>query len=597
MQLIFVALLKVNLDETEKASEKVARSDQALRRTSDVFNDAFNAVGSLATGRATRDQHSAAVFDLNLQKLESDRNLLATMFEADPELSKQVKTFISLIDDTRALLIQARDMGRMSDPIANLRALSHLNNFISRMNSAGKELIDKRSDEYEQYRLEQAASRKRMTELIEIGSFLNVILAISMALLLSRIFANRMQVLMFNTSNIAIGRPLEEPLAGTDELATLDNVIHNLSSELAISQQKERATIENAADMIFTLDQRLRILQINPAARILGYTPDFLLGTGLLTIAHNDDKSSISENFEKCQSSPRDLTFEARFKNKQGQYLFLAVTAQWSEREKKIFCVAHDVTERKESEKLKADVLAMINHDLRSSLNSLGITLELLTDGHLGVLSEKGVNMIAKADGSVKVLQSMINDLIEIDRIESHSFVLDCKVTSLSEVTQQAVDLMFGWADRKKIKIVVDAHDLYAQVDAARLRRVILNLINNAIKFSPNEGTVFISCRQIGDETSKNPEIEVRVIDQGPGIPPDKAEFIFQKFKQLDRGGEGEQQGSGLGLAICKAIIDAHGGKVGVEGTSSGGSSFWFRIPMRQASVPVAPINELDAAL
>jgi signal transduction histidine kinase len=156
---------------------------------------------------------------------------------------------------------------------------------------------------------------------------------------------------------------------------------------------------------------------------------------------------------------------------------------------------------------------------------------------------------------------------------------------------------MFGWADRKNIKIVVDAHDIYAQVDAARLRRVILNLINNAIKFSPNEGTVFISCREIGDETSKNPEIEVRVIDQGPGIPPDKAEFIFQKFKQLDRGGEGEQQGSGLGLAICKAIIDAHGGKVGVDGTSSGGSSFWFRIPMRQASVPVAPINELDAAL
>src|ERR1700733_2404181 len=173
----------------------------------------------------------------------------------------------------------------------------------------------------------------------------------------------------------------------------------------------------------------------------------------------------------------------------------MSLTARWLEDAQSVFCVAHDITERKESERLKADVLAMINHDLRSSLNSLGITLELLTDGHLGVLSEKGARMIAKADGSVKVLQSMINDLIEIDRIESRNFILDCQITSLAEITQQAVDLMYGWADSKKIKIVIDARDLSAQVDAPRLRRVILNLLNNAIKFSPKESTVFISCR------------------------------------------------------------------------------------------------------
>jgi PAS domain S-box-containing protein len=596
VQLIFVAVLLVNLGETERESEAEARSNLALSRTNVVFNDALSAGGAIATGRAMRDQRSSEEFKRNLRQLEIDRDKLANLPEADPTQAKQVQTFISLIDETKDILVQASDMGKMDDAFVNLRGLAKLTSFIRRINDIGKELIGKRTEEHERYRQEQVASRQRLKTVIEIGSCLDVVLALTMAMILNRIFAQRMQVLMWNTNNIAMGRPLEERLQGTDELATLDNVIHNLSSDLVISRQKERATIENAAEIICSLDQRLRIIQINPAVRILGYSSDFLLGTALLAIVHEDDKNSVYESLDKCKSNPKDITFEARFRTKQGQYLFMAVIARWSEQEKKIFCVAHDITERKESERLKADVLAMINHDLRSSLNSLGITLELLTDGHLGVLSEKGARMIAKADGSVKVLQSMIDDLIEIDRIESRSFILDCRVSSLAEITQQAVDLMFGWADSKKIKIVIDARDLYAQVDAPRLRRVILNLLNNAIKFSPKESTVFISCREIAGQVPKHEEIEVRVIDQGAGIPPDKAEFIFQKFKQLERGGEGEQQGSGLGLAICKAIVDAHGGKVGVEATKSGGSSFWFRIPMRQADMAVEPVIESEAA-
>jgi signal transduction histidine kinase len=111
------------------------------------------------------------------------------------------------------------------------------------------------------------------------------------------------------------------------------------------------------------------------------------------------------------------------------------------------------------------------------------------------------------------------------------------------------------------------------------LRRVVLNLLNNAIKFSPQAGTIFISCRLIPSTANRREEVEVRVIDEGPGIPPDKHDFVFQKFKQLERAGAGEPQGSGLGLAICKAIVDAHDGKIGVATTDAGGSSFWFRLP------------------
>lgn len=133
-------------------------------------------------------------------------------------------------------------------------------------------------------------------------------------------------------------------------------------------------------------------------------------------------------------------------------------------------------------------------------------------------------------------------------------------------------------ADRKEIVLRPRFEPDEIVVDSGRLNRVLVNLISNAVKFSPENSSVDITCEK---STGKHsiPMLEFKIIDHGPGIPESKIDLVFEKFKQAGRGDEGEKKGSGLGLAICKAIVEAHGGEIGVESELEEGSIFWFRIP------------------
>src|SRR5262249_35503441 len=149
-------------------------------------------------------------------------------------------------------------------------------------------------------------------------------------------------------------------------------------------------------------------------------------------------------------------------------------------------------------------------------------------------------------------------------------------VTTAS-IVQQAIDMVQAQADSKEIKIDSNTIETTVEADQDRMRRVLLNLLGNAIKFTPPGRKITVSAIDVtaGEGVA---EVEMRVTDEGPGIPPEQAELVFQKFRQLESGGA-ERQGSGLGLAICKAVVEAHGGTIGVEPAEGGGSSFWLRIP------------------
>jgi PAS domain S-box-containing protein len=581
LQLAYVAVLLFNFSDAEKEGDAEAASVKALGQTTMIFNDALNAASSLLMAHQLKDESYQQDFGRRINLLVQHRDQLANTVESNPEQARENAAFISVIDETKDLLVQASGPDALAQPLMRFRALAKLKKFMGRLNVAETEIRAQRLAALERSHEEQVQTRERLRLVVEIGSSLNILVVLTIVLISSRVFSKRMHALMINTTNIGTGKPLGEALGGSDELAHLDSVLHQLSKELSLSRQKERATIENAAEIISSLDKDLRITQINSAVmKILGLRPDAALGASFVSLAHDDDKKIVLASLENCKATYVETSFEARLRTQQGQYRFMSLTARWSEDAQSVFCFASDITERKESEKLKADVLAMINHDLRSSLNSLSITLELLTDGHLGELSEKSKKMITKADGSVKMLQGMISDLIEVDKIESLNFVLKCEKTPLSAIIQQAVDLMYGLAESKNIRIIIDAGELSIEADALRLRRVVLNLLNNAIKFSPVGATIFISGRETAGGGST--PIEVRVIDQGPGIPAGKVDFVFEKFKQLE-GSPEEHLGSGLGLSICKAIVLAHGGKIGVDSAGPGGGSiFWFRIPGTQ---------------
>lgn len=231
-----------------------------------------------------------------------------------------------------------------------------------------------------------------------------------------------------------------------------------------------------------------------------------------------------------------------------------------------------------ESEAHKQELIAIVSHDLRSPLTSVQGVLLLLSTGMYGEISEHGQEQLAVADRSIATLINLINDLLDIEKMKAGKLEVNLAPISILDVLNRSTESMRGLADRDKILIDVDGTDTQVLGDRDRLVRVIVNLLSNAIKFSPH-GSV-INVKALENKGS----VEVTVKDQGPGIPEKYRATIFERFEQVDEPEAKEKGGTGLGLAICKAIIDQHGGTIGVKSEEGQGSTFWFRVPKAESA-------------
>lgn len=235
----------------------------------------------------------------------------------------------------------------------------------------------------------------------------------------------------------------------------------------------------------------------------------------------------------------------------------------------------HDMArELAQAEKQKQEVISMVSHDLRSPLMSLDFSLTLIGSGKYGELNEKGLKELSSAEMSAKRLIRLINDLLDIEKIESGKLNVLKMPLEFRTLAEHCTDAVRALAVSKEIELVIESNDeIEFPGDGDRLEQVIINLLGNAIKFSPNNSKVIVR----GEE--KERFVEIRVIDSGPGIPADYKKKIFERFQQVSRGDGKEKEGTGLGLAISRAIVEAHGGTIGVDSEDGKGSSFWIRLP------------------
>ncbi|HEY9790719.1 MAG TPA: HAMP domain-containing sensor histidine kinase [Candidatus Obscuribacterales bacterium] len=219
------------------------------------------------------------------------------------------------------------------------------------------------------------------------------------------------------------------------------------------------------------------------------------------------------------------------------------------------------------------DLIAMVTHDLRTPLTSIHGMLSLLRLGACGELPEKALEAILIAERGSRRLLKMVDDLLDIEMLESSKPSIRYSLTSCATIIQKSVDALIGFADKHSIKIEVPTQSIEVNADEDRLVQVLVNLLSNAVKFSPDGSTISI-------EVAKADEcVEFRVIDQGPGIDEEDRYCLFERFNQVQAVNSTKLSGTGLGLAICRAIVHAHHGEIGYETQVGKGSSFWFRIP------------------
>ncbi|MBU6451072.1 MAG: cell wall metabolism sensor histidine kinase WalK [Cyanobacteria bacterium REEB67] len=411
----------------------------------------------------------------------------------------------------------------------------------------------------------------------------NILLAFALVFYFNRSTTRRLETLIDNTVRLAIAKPLNERIGGDDEFAHLDGTFREMAAALAESRRKEQAVVENAADVICTIDREGAFAAVNPAVEALwGYSEDQLVGEPINRVVFAEDfKATVQAIADIVASRQKEGSFENRIVRADGRVVDFAWSAHWSAEDRALFCVARDITERKEVDRMKRDFVAMISHDLRTPLTSIQMVLSLLDAEAYGQLSDNGHEKLAAAEANVDRLIGLVNGLLDLEKMESGKLELLCEPCPVASIVKAAIGAVSGFAEQQGVRLegpssstLCDRHgDLIVYADKDRIVQVVINLISNAVKFAPNGSTVALLA-----ERDKG-FARLAIVDQGRGIPADMLEAVFDRFQQVEVGDARVKGGSGLGLAICKAIVERHGGRIGVESVEGRGSTFWFTLP------------------
>ena len=240
---------------------------------------------------------------------------------------------------------------------------------------------------------------------------------------------------------------------------------------------------------------------------------------------------------------------------------------------KGFFSMMNDITERKEVEQMKSEFISIASHEMRTPLTSIHGVIRLLCADRLGELSPSGREMANLALRNSERLVNLVNDILDLERMESGRDEINKQLCNSGELIQQAIDAIGSMAQANRITIETNSSSIEFQGDRDLLVQTLINLLSNAIKFSPAGSKVWITARQ------KEEEVLFTVRDRGRGIPSDKLEIIFERFQQVDASDSRKKGGTGLGLAICRHIVEQHGGKIWVESVYGKGSTFFFTLP------------------
>ena len=360
--------------------------------------------------------------------------------------------------------------------------------------------------------------------------------------------------------------------------------LHNTSLLSQLQTEKTRYTrlFEESSDILLVMDLEGVILEANrKTCQILGQPKDVLVGSDLALLDHNLRKTFDRQKKELAQRN--ELTFEVRFQDGFGRETPVEISAKRLEvrGDISIQWAGRDVTARYELERMKQDLTHMIVHDLRGPMGTMLGSLDLLPFLIKANASDEEMTeafeMLQVARRTGKTLKDLVDSMLDLTKLEQGTFPLRLRSVNLAELMAEVIDQISPQADAKDMHILYDGLDeaLRFDLDGSIIRRVLVNLIDNAIKYTPSGG-------QVETKVSWDDQmLRFRVIDNGPGIPKEHQLKVFDKFGRVDQ--QSRIQGVGLGLAFCKMAIEAHQGRIWLESEVDVGTTFFVEIPRNLA--------------
>lgn len=334
--------------------------------------------------------------------------------------------------------------------------------------------------------------------------------------------------------------------------------------------------IDMAGDGVVATDRQGRVVRINLAARhMLGLERQKARGKSLHDLFHTEDECTDSCTIVEALRS-NDNEVHSFHISVNGADRVLELTCRDLDgRDSGRVMVMRDITQRDLLERMKDEFISITSHELRTPLTAIRGSLGLVANDVLGPIPQEAHDVLDIALENADRLVRLVNDFLDMHRMETGNVALDLAEHRVDEIFAEVVRTMSPVAESARISIVAVPTDVAVWADPSRLVQVLVNLVQNAVKFSPSGSTIELAARPRGQD------VVVSVKDHGRGIPRDHLDHIFEPFHQVDASDSKDRIGTGLGLAICRRIIDQHGGRIWVEQPHSGGSIFRFTVPKR----------------
>jgi PAS domain S-box-containing protein len=344
-------------------------------------------------------------------------------------------------------------------------------------------------------------------------------------------------------------------------------------AKLRENEQYKSAILESASDSILTIDEHGFIISCNPqTSTMFGYDKTELLGQDIEKIIP-DLSEEIVEFIVKPATEhkvfrsdslvvPTEISISKMSINNKNRYVI----------------IIRDISERKRTEQLKNEFVSIVSHELRTPLTCIRGSLGLIQGGTVGDFSEKAMKLLDIANNNCERLLLLINDILDIEKIEAGKIDLHLESVDVSSLVGEAINAnkMYGEKFGVKVKLIKSLPDVKINVDPDRVIQVLTNLISNAVKFSPEGEQVSLEIDKIDNN------VRVSISDKGSGIPKEFQSRIFQKFSQADSKDTRKIGGTGLGLTICKKIIEKLNGTIWYKSILNQGSTFYFELPISE---------------
>src|SRR5688572_10204996 len=356
--------------------------------------------------------------------------------------------------------------------------------------------------------------------------------------------------------------------------------LEEASRQVEASGRKLALFAERAPIAVLELDPAAVVTQVNHAAELLfGYAASELAGGSIKRLVRPEFHAEFDREWAKLLASRQPIAgIKIRNPRRDGIDLICewTVTPLVNAEGGLISVIAQgrDITAQLEAERMKKEFTSTLSHELRTPLTSIIGSLQLINSGVLGDAPKDIGELTAVAERNGQRLLDLINDILDIEKIESGKLTLVSQALRMDELVRESIVLNKGFADRFKVRFEArgELPPWEVHADHKRLLQVMTNLLSNSAKFSPEGGTVEITLEERGES------VHIGVHDRGPGIPEAFRAKIFGRFTQADSTATRQKGGTGLGLAICKRLIELMHGRVGFDDRPGGGTTFWFEL-------------------